>query len=313
MNFQQLQYIVAVDQYRHFLKASEACCVTQATLSMMVKKLEEELGSTIFDRSKKPVIPTETGLLILQKARDVLAAVHDLEQAASTVGAAVEGELRIGIIPTLAPYLLHLFLPGLLKKYPGLKITLNEWNTVQIVEALRHNQLDVGILATPIHVDGIHEQPVFYEKFLVFVSEAEKKFNHQYILPGDIDGNRLWLLEEEHCLRSQIMDLCSLRRITHETSRLNFEAGSIESLLNIVDINEGITIIPELTAHALSPKRKKQLRHFKEPAPLREISLVTYRHFVKKKLLTALADEIKLSVLKITSKKQPNQKVINAM
>lgn len=296
MNLQQLEYIVAVDKHRHFQRAADECCVTQATLSMMIKKLEEELEVILFDRSKQPVVPTETGKEIIVQAKVILKETSYLRQLANDTKAEVKGQIRIGIIPTLAPYLLPLFLYNLLKNNPHLKIKVSELNTDQIVEQLEKDHLDVGILATPINIEGLKEYPLFYEKLVVFVSDKETTLKKKFILPEEIDVNRLWLLEEGHCLRSQMMNLCELRKKNTDFSNLEYEAGSIESLLKIVEMNNGITVVPELAVINFSEKQKKQIREFKAPVPVREISLVTYRHFVKTKLLEVLAEEIKTGV-----------------
>lgn len=296
MNLQQLEYIVAVDKYRHFQKAANACFVTQATLSMMIKKLEEELEIIIFDRSKQPVVPTETGKEIVAQAQVILKETSHLKQLAKDTKLEVKGQIRIGIIPTLAPYLLPLFLYNLLKNNPQLKVKVSELNTNQITEQLAKDVLDVGILATPINVEGIKEYPLFYEKLVVFVSDKETTLKKKFILPEEIDVNRLWLLEEGHCLRSQMMNLCELRKKNSDFGNLEYEAGSIESLLKIVEMNKGITVVPELAVINFDEKQREQIREFKAPVPVREISLVTYRHFVKTKLLEVLAQEIKAGV-----------------
>jgi LysR family hydrogen peroxide-inducible transcriptional activator len=296
MNLQQLEYIVAVDNHRHFLKAANACCITQATLSMMIKKLEEELEIIIFDRSKQPVVPTETGKEIIAQAKVILQETSYLKQLANDTKLEVKGQIRIGIIPTLAPYLLPLFLYNLLKNNPQLKVKVSELTTNQITEQLAKDLLDVGILATSINVEGIKEYPLFYEKLVVFVSDKETTLNKKFILPEEIDVNRLWLLEEGHCLRSQMMNLCELRKKNADFGNLEYEAGSIESLLKIVEMNNGITVVPELAVLNFNEKQKTQIREFKAPVPVREISLVTYRHFVKTKLLEVLAQEIKAGV-----------------
>jgi LysR family hydrogen peroxide-inducible transcriptional activator len=296
MNLQQLEYIVAVDKHRHFQRAADECCVTQATLSMMIKKLEEELEVILFDRSKQPVVPTETGKGIIKQAKLILKETAYLKQLANDTKAEVKGKIRIGIIPTLAPYLLPLFLYNLLKNNPQLKVKVSELNTDQIIEQLEKDHLDVGILATPINIEGLKEYPLFYEKLVVFVSDKETTLKKKFILPEEIDVNRLWLLEEGHCLRSQMMNLCELRKKNSDFSNLEYEAGSIESLLKIVEMNNGITVVPELAVINFSEKQKKQIREFKAPVPVREISLVTYRHFVKTKLLEVLAEEIKTGV-----------------
>jgi LysR family hydrogen peroxide-inducible transcriptional activator len=310
MNIQQLEYIVAVDEHRHFQKAADACFVTPATLSMMVKKLEQELNIILFDRSRQPVIPTETGAAIIEKAKIVLHHIAELKDTAKYASEEIAGEIRLAIIPTLAPYLSHLFLPKFLKQYPKLRIKLYEWNTTQIVEALKHNRVDIGIAATPLEVPEITETHLFYEKLMAYTAKGFEATDKTFIAPEDIDLSRLWLLSEEHCLRSQVVNLCSLKKMQEKDTPLDFEAGSIETLLNIVGINEGITIIPELVIPTLPPKRKACVRPFQAPIPVREISLLTYRHFVKEKLLTVLRQEILKAVSPIIKASPEEKKVV---
>jgi LysR family hydrogen peroxide-inducible transcriptional activator len=287
---------LAVDTYRHFAKAAEKCFVTQPTLSMMIQKLEEELGVKIFDRSKQPVVPTEAGEVVIQQAKVILNETDRMKQIISELKGAIKGELKLGIIPTVAPYLLPLFLNTFLKKYPLLKIKITELTTQQIIDRLKNHHLDAGILATPLNSDGLKEQPLYYEQFVVYASPDEKVMKKKYLLPDDIDANHLWLLEEGHCLRLQVLNLCELRRKELETSNLEYEAGSIETLKKIVDFNSGITILPELALKELSTKDLKNVRHFKPPVPAREISIVTYHHFVKQRMIDILKEEICKSV-----------------
>lgn len=300
MNIQQLQYVLAVEEHRHFQKAAAACFVTPAALSIMIRKLEEELGIVIFDRSRQPVLPTEAGLLVISNARAILSGLQQLEQEVKwhLSGEGISGILRIGIIPTLAPYLLHLFLPRLMKDYPGLKIELKELTTELIKDRLSKNQLDVGILALENGMDEFRQYHLFNERLLVFVGAKEKQLNKQYLLASDIDVNRLWLLEEEHCLRSQVMNLCSLKKSAIDEAQLTFDAGSIETLMNMVEASNGITVIPALATLNLTAKRKKQLRTFAEPEPVRTIGMITYRHYVKTSLLQVLQAAIKQAVAK---------------
>lgn len=211
MNLQQLEYIIAIDKYRHFVKAAEACFVTQATLSMMIKKLEEELEVKIFDRSKQPVVPTDIGEKIILQAKITLQHAQKIKELINEEQDKISGELRIGIIPTLAPYLLPLFLPSYLKNYPLVKIQISELTTEEIVQRLERNEIDAGILATPLENKILIEKPLFYEQFVVYASKEEQFRNKKYLLAEDIDVNRLWLLEEGHCLRSQVINLCELK------------------------------------------------------------------------------------------------------
>ena len=292
MNLQQLEYIIAIDKYRHFVKAAEACFVTQATLSMMIKKLEEELEVKIFDRSKQPVVPTDIGEKIILQAKITLQHAQKIKELVNEEQDKVSGELRIGIIPTLAPYLLPLFLPSYLKNYPLVKVQISELTTEEIVQRLERNEIDAGILATPLENKMLIEKPLFYEQFVVYASATEKFMDKKYLLAEDIDVNRLWLLEEGHCLRSQVINLCELKSKEKEIHQLDFAAASIETLKKIVEINNGITIIPSLALADMTEKQMQNIRHFKSPVPVREIGLVTYRHFIKEKLLLSLENEI---------------------
>lgn len=292
MNLQQLEYVIAVDTHRHFVTASERCFVTQATLSMMIKKLEEELGVKIFDRSKQPVIPTEIGKKIIVQAKAILRESSRLKEIIKGEQGELSGELKIGIIPTLAPYLLPLFLNSFLKKYPLVKLQISELTTDDITQKLEKHDLDAGLLATPLNNSRLIEQPLFYEEFVVYASAKEKLMKKKYLLANDIDVNRLWLLEEGHCLRSQVMNLCELKSKEKELHQLDFAAGSIETLKKIVEANQGITILPTLAMQEMTSKQKQHVRYFKSPAPVREIGLVTYRYFVKEKLIAAFSKEI---------------------
>ena len=296
MTLQQLEYIIAVDNYRHFLRAAEKCFVTQATLSMMIQKLEEELGVKIFDRSKQPVKPTVVGVKIIAQARRIISESERIKEIIKEEKGEVSGVLKIGIIPTLAPYLVPLFLREFTNAYPLIKLVINEHTTSGIIQGLKNGQIDAGILATPLNDASLKEKILFYEKYFLYVNDNEKGFNKQYVLPSDIDIDRLWLLEEGHCMRSQILNLCELKKRHQVDEKLHYEAGSIETLKNLVEKNFGITIIPELATFNLSKPQKKRIRFFKSPTPVREISTVIHREYVKDKLIEAL-NEVILSVI----------------
>jgi len=296
MTFIQLEYIVAVDTYRHFATAAAHCFVTQPTLSMQVQKLEEELGVKIFDRSKQPVLPTEAGRELIDQARKILAEKEVIQEIVQAKKGLLKGELRIGIIPTLAPYLLPLFVQGFTAKYPQIKLVVSEMTTENLVARLREGRIDVGILVTPLQENGIREHVLFYEELLVYVSRKNAAYKKTYMLAQDIDPDKLWLLEEGHCFRSQIVRLCELRKASKEGSHFDYEAGSLETLRRMVELNDGITILPELAAMDLTKKQSQLIRHFKRPAPMREVSLVVHRDFVKQRLVQALREEIIKSV-----------------
>jgi LysR family hydrogen peroxide-inducible transcriptional activator len=292
MTLVQLEYIVAVDTYRHFATAAGHCFVTQPTLSMQVQKLEEELGLKIFDRSKQPVIPTEAGRELIDQARKILSEASVIGEIVQAKKGILTGELRIGIIPTLAPYLLPLFIQGFTGKSPQIKLVVGEMTTESVVARLREGRIDVGILVTPLQENGIREHVLFYEELLVYVSRKNAAYKKHYMLAQDIDPNKLWLLEEGHCFRSQIVRLCELRKASREGSHFDYEAGSLETLRRMVELNDGITILPELAATDLSKRQMELVRHFKRPAPMREVSLVVHRDFVKQRLVQALKQEI---------------------
>lgn len=296
MTFVQLEYIVAVDTWRHFATAAEHCFVTQPTLSMQIQKMEEELGVKIFDRSKQPVIPTETGMEIIEQARRILSGRNGILELIQEKKGQVTGELRIGIIPTLAPYLLPLFVQKFNKKYPGIKLVVQEMLTEYIVTRLREGRIDAGLLVTPLQEKGIRESVLFHEELLAYVSRKNAAYKKTYVLAQDIDPEKLWLMEEGHCFRSQIMNLCELRRASEMMTHFEYEAGSIEALRRMVELNDGITILPELATIDMSNRQLELIRHFKKPAPMREVSIVFHRDFVKKRLIEALKEEIIASI-----------------
>ncbi|MFT4202518.1 MAG: hydrogen peroxide-inducible genes activator [Chitinophagaceae bacterium] len=310
MTFTQLEYIVAVNTYRHFATAAENCFVTQPTLSMQIQKLEEELGIKIFDRSKQPVVPTEAGADIIQQAKVILQQRNDLLDVIASKKGIVNGELRLGIIPTLAPYLIPMFVPTFTQKFPMVRIQITELTTESLLIQLKEGKIDAGIVVTPLHENGIKEEVLFYEQMLAYVSEKSELYKKDFILSRDINPNKLWLLEEGHCFRSQIINLCELRKKSRDSGNLfEYEAGSLETLRRMVDIGDGITILPELATYDLNKNQKSRLRRFLEPAPVREVSIVTHRDFVKKKLVSALK-KVLLDTLPESLKKNENHPVV---
>lgn len=307
MTFTQLEYAIAVDTYRHFAKAAAASYVTQPTLSMQLHKLEEELGIRIFDRSKQPVIPTAVGTEVIAYARKIIEERNSLSDFLQLKKGVLAGELKVAIIPTLAPYLLPLFIPSFTKKYPLIKLIINEMTTDTIISRLREGRIDTGILVTPLNEAGIKETVLFYEEMVAYISPKNSAFKKTYVLPTDIDPNKLWLLEEGHCFRTQIANLCQLRKASAEGSHFDYEAGSLETLRRLVELNDGITILPELAIREFSPKQKKLVRHFKKPIPMREVSIVTHRDHLKKRMIDALQKEI-INALpdKVVKNKSPN-------
>jgi len=296
MTFTQLEYVIAVDTYRHFAQAAANCFISQPTLSMQIQKLETELGIQLFDRSKQPVIPTPSGIEIIQQARKIITEKKMMGEIVQSRLGILSGELRIGIIPTLAPYLLPLFVQNFNKNYPDVRLVVQEMMTDFIISRLREGRIDVGILVTPLQEQGIKEHVLFYEELLVYVSKKNNSYKKNYVLAKDIDPKKLWLLEEGHCFRSQIVNLCALHKASRDGHHFEYEAGSIETLRKMVELNDGITILPELATIDLPEARQQQIRHFKQPAPMREVSLVVHRDFVKKRLIELLKKEIIQSI-----------------
>ncbi len=310
MTLVQLEYIVALDTYRHFATAAENCFVTQPTLSMQIQKLEDELGVKIFDRSKQPVVPTELGEALLEQARQILKESQKINEIVQEKKNEFAGELSIGIIPTLAPYLLPLFLKNFLAAYPQVRVRIAEYVTDALIDKLKNNQLDVGLLVTPLEESNLYETPLFYEEFVVYLSKKNELLKKHYVLAKDIDVRQLWLLEEGHCIRSQIMNLCELRTQSQENTSCKYEAGSIETLKKMVEMNNGITILPELSLYDLHEEQMEYIRYFKAPAPVREVSIVTHRNYVKKRLIEALKEAI-LQAIPDKMKNRKKKKLID--
>lgn len=297
MNIQQLEYIIAVDNYRHFAKAAEASFVTQPTLSMMTQKLEEELGVKIFDRSQLPVQPTPIGVQIINQARVIVSQVKQIKEIIQEEKGIVKGVFKLGIIPTIAPYLL----PKLMVRHEengfDIELVIEESTTHQIIDSLLNGGLDGAILATPLKNDKIKEYPIYYEKFYAYVSPRETSlYAKKELEEDDLNINRLWLLEEVHCFRSQILRLCNTRKRKNSHSLFTYEAGSISTLVNIVDNNRGLTIIPEMAIEQLNDKQKQNIRPLKGISPVREISLVTRKEFLRERVLSIIIDEVKKAV-----------------
>ena len=307
MTLTQLEYMIAVDTYRHFVLAAEKCFVTQPTLSMQLQKLEEELGVKIFDRTKQPVIPTEIGARIIAQARVVLRESGMIKQLIHDEKDVMTGELRIGIIPTLAPYLLPTLFKQVRSKYPQLELVIKETITEEVIHELKNNRLDCGLVVTPLKDVSIKEDVLFYEELFVYVSRKNALYDKKYVLADDIDPNQLWLLEEGHCFRSQVLNLCELRK----SGDLHFKyaTGNIETLKRMVDKSDGLTILPELAVMEFTKTQMKLVKRLKDPSPAREVSLVTHRDHIKTKLIQTLKEEI-LQMVPKAMQQLRNKKVV---
>lgn len=307
MTLTQLEYMVAVDTYRHFVLAAEKCFITQPTLSMQLQKLEEELGAKLFDRTKQPVIPTEIGTRIIAQARVVLREAELIKQLINNEKNIMTGEIRIGIIPTLAPYILPVLFKQMRTKYPQLELVIKETITEEIIHELKNNRLDCGLVVTPLKDASIREDVLFYEELFVYVSRKNVLYDKKYILAADINPDQLWLLEEGHCFRSQVLNLCELRK----SADLHFKyaTGNIETLKRMVDKSNGLTILPELAVMEFNKTQMKLVKRLKDPSPAREVSLVTHRNHIKTKLIQTLKDEV-LQMVPKQMRQLRNKKVV---
>lgn len=298
MNIQQMEYVIALDRFKNFSKAAEACFITQATLSTMIKRLETELDTVLFDRRSNPVITTDAGKAIVKEAERLVFHGKRITELAAEYKHQVKGELRIGIIPTIASSLLPILLPEIALRYPELKLKILEITTQNIVNKLKYNELDVGLLSTPLPQHELQEEILFYEKLMVYGSQIKK--NVQYKSPEELDKQTIWLLQEGNCLANQISNICGLSE-REQFPNIHFYPSSFDTLLNLVDKMQGITLIPELLCMSLSQERKDRLADFISPYPVREISLLYHRPYAKITLINNLYRLIKELFLPLLS------------
>lgn len=309
MNIQQLEYVVAVDRFKSFTKASAFCHVTQATLSAMVKKLEDELGIVIFDRKANPILTTDVGKTIVEEGKLALAHCDQIREKARGAHMVIEGKVKIGIIPTIANALLPKIVRPLLAAYPQLHIEIVEITTANIIKQLKEGTIDVGIVATPTTDVNVVETILYHEALMVY-GQINKKNN--YIIPEEIKNKKVWLLEEGHCLREQFITLCTLKKKDLKPHNLSFDANSFDTLLNMVDEFGGLTLIPELYYQSLPKEKKERVYFFKSPLPVREVSLAYYRPYAKQRVVKVLADFIQKTIqpILLTKKHKPTDLVI---
>ncbi|WP_374074139.1 hydrogen peroxide-inducible genes activator [Bdellovibrio bacteriovorus] len=292
MTLTQLEYILAVADTGSFSQAARQCHVTQPTLSMQIQKLEEELGVTIFDRTKQPIKATSVGEEVLQQARLVVKGSQHLKEIVDDAKGSLRGELRIGIIPTLAPYLLPLFLKKMKDVYKNLHLTFEELQTETMVEKIRSHNLDLGIVVTPIDDLNIASHVLFYEPFVAYFAKSHPLLNKKSIDEKDLSIDDVLLLNEGHCFREQSLSLCrNKKQIVSNDKTFTFESGSLETLKKLVDQGENFTLLPWLATFDVQDK--KRLRPFSDPVPTREVSLIHGPHFQRKALLKALIENIK--------------------
>lgn len=310
MTIIQLEYIVAVDNHRHFARAAEACFVTQPTLSMQIQKLEDQLGVILFDRSKHPVVPTEIGKRIIEQARKVITESKRVTEIITEEKDEIAGELHVGIIPTLAPYLLPLFVKDFVDKYPNVQLHVEELITDQVLQKLSADVLDIGIIVTPSNDDSIIEKPIFYEEFMGYLGHRHPLYGKEELNINDVQYDDLWILNEGHCFRNQVLNICHPDPTQKLKKKFIYESGSLEALRRIVDQHGGMTLLPELATLDMTQANKKKLRRFIDPRPIREVSIVMKRAFLKRKMIEALYSTINESIPGYINSKK-NGKVIS--
>lgn len=302
ISLQQLEYIVAVDTHRHYVTAAERSFVTQPTLSMQIKKMEEQLGVILFDRSKHPIVPTDLGRPIIEQARLIINQTKQIEEIIKSHNETVGGEINMGIIPTLAPYIVPRFAGELLRKYPDVKLNIKELVTEDIISELKNETLDIGLIVTPVKAKGLFYDVLFYEEILLYSDDINKK---KYLSFKQLPTESMWLLSSGHCFRNQMINLCQIPE-KQQHLNFNYESGSIETLKKMVDREGGATLFPELATMELSKHDKLKVVHIGEENPYREVSIIYTRSQVKTKLIQVIGDEIKAKIPKHMIEKREN-------
>lgn len=296
MTLQQLEYILAVNQFRHFAKAAEHCRVTQPTLSAMIQKLEEELDTRIFDRSQQPVCPTPIGTCIIEQAQNILVQTNRIKNIIEEEKHSLSGTFKLGILPTIAPYLLPRFFPQMMKKYPQLDLRVVEMKTKDIKKALQTGEIDAGIVAGLADMEEFKQTALFYEQYFAYVAREDALAKNEVIRTSDLTGEQLWLLDEGHCFRDQLVRFCQLKAA--RASQLAYHLGSMETFMRMVESGKGVTFIPELAVLQLNEVQKELVRPFAIPCPTRQIILLTNKNFIRFTLLDTLTKEIQSAVPK---------------
>lgn len=289
MTLQQMEYIVALDNYRHFVKAAEACGITQSTLSSMIQKLELELGVTLFDRKAHPLRPTEVGEEVIRQAKVVLYNASQLQELVVSQKEQAVGVLKLGIASTIAPYILPKLFKYLSKHHPGIHLFVEEARVDDLTAKLERAELDVALMATPVVGEELLEIPLYKEKFLAYVSPKESMYHDKTIETMTLTSENVWVLRESYCPRSGALPFCQCNTCRNAV----YEAGSIETLLKVVDENGGYSIIPELHVPLLCEEQKKNVRPLQNPEPARIIAFIIRQDFVREMMLNILLDAVK--------------------
>lgn len=297
MTLQQLEYILALDRYGNFAKAAFACDVTQPTLSAMIQKLETELGMKIFDRRRQPVVATRDGRAVIEQAKEVLRQTRRIKQIVEEEKGTLAGTFTMGVLPTIAPYLIPQFFPQLMNEHPELDARMVELKTADIKRALANGDLDAAIVANIDGLDDFVKHPLYSERFLAYVSEQDPLFAKDRIKITDLTDEYLWLLDEGHCFRDQLVKFCNLRSAAR--SKKAYTLGSIETFMRIVEHGKGVTFIPELALTQLNESQLRLVRPFILPEPRREIIMITRPDFIRNKLLNVIIERIQTAVGKL--------------
>ena len=304
MTLTQLEYIVAVANYGSFSAAAEHCFVTQPTLSMQIQKLEEELGVLLFDRTKQPISATDKGEKILKQAKLILQESEKLKNDVQAASEAYSGRLRVGIIPTISPYLLPMFIKSFTEKFKDVELVIDEITTDEIISAINKDRIDLGILALPLNEPGIIEKELYYEPFVGYVPRSSPLFKKENLDVDELTVDNLLLLKEGHCLRAQTLKICktSEKEIEGKKNRLLFESSNLDTVKKLVEQDFGLTLLPYLAVQYITEKNQHELiREFAAPVPRRAVGLVYNKTLAKKHLVKALKDEI-LNVIPETLK-----------
>ena len=296
MNIQQLEYLIAVDKFRHFGKAAQACFITQPTLSAMIQKFEDELDVKVFDRTTHPIRTTDVGMEIILQAKKVIDAVNELRNKADLLNNVLGGKLTLGIIPTVATYILPVEIFGFLNDNPKVEMNVKEMTTESILKALKSGELDAGIISTPYDGAGEFYQDFLFNEELMLYSSENNVSGDKYAIPQDVDVEKVWLLEEGNCLRTQFENICQLKENVLKPKNLDFRASNINTLVQMVDRVGGISIVPELAKTQLSAAQTEKIQRFRKPFPYREISIIYYKPTYKQKMIDELIRAIQSSV-----------------
>lgn len=291
MTITQLYYVLAVAENQNFTKAAEKCFVTQPTLSMQIQKLEDQLEVQIFDRSKKPIELTEVGRKIVNQARNIVNESYRIQDIVDQQKGFIGGEFKLGIIPTIMPTLLPMFLKSFIKKHPKVKLKIEELTTEEIIERITEGHLDAAIAATPLENEMIKERVLYFEPFVSYIPKGHRLHNNKKIDVSDLDISDMLLLEDGHCFRDGVINLCKAFK-NHTDDQFQLESGSIETLIKLSNEGLGMTLLPYLHTLDISEKEKENLHHFNEPTPAREVSLIYHKSELKMQIIEALQDVI---------------------